>query len=512
MDLTQLRRRIRQAPQEDTAALIGEVRTALDDQRSHHAESEAEYQLLWLLLPLARRGAKLPGVRLELERALDLAAGHPDHILALASLRAELEVQEGRYGDAETTLRNTLAESGDVGDERKGGLLLKLGRVLVHQERYPQAAALLADVLPILEDGGHAALAATCHFLIGNLDLRRGRFDAAAVHHKQALAVRKGLAQSGRDEASGEAHPVCSSLSALGAVALAAGNYPQALHWLRQAESEARRAGELTDLAYAEYGLGRALGRLGDHAAAAGLLRSSLDLRRRIGDREGQALSQLAVADNTLQLGQPRPALAEAQEAAFHLSLLAPSGTVGDAQQLLGRIHLAQRKDNEARRHFQAAMAEHRKHHDPAAVAFDHACLLRLCLAWPVREEVEPLADAIAGFLETHPYPDMGERLDFIVFRALDGLARRGESGGRIGARREHLERAFRVLMRKTNFLDPELRHRFLFQVPDNDAILRAATEHGLADSRLGPELARASAPVGAPRRIRPGEAGCGWE
>jgi len=491
MDLTQLKQRIRQAPQEETAALIDEVRSALADQRSHQPDPESEYQLLLLLLPLARRGGRLPDLRLELERAFDLAAGRPDHVLALASLRAELEVQEGRYGDAETTLRRTLEQAGDIGDERKGSLLLKLGRVLAHQERYDQAETLLQDVLPVLESGGHAALAATCHFLLGNLDLRRGRFDRAADHHRQALAVRKGLAHTGPPGSDGvgggEAHPVCASLSALGAVSLGAGNYPQALHWLRQAESEARRAGELSDLAYAEYGLGRALGRLGDHAAAAGRLRSSLDLRRQIGDREGQALSQLAVADNTLQLGQPRPALAEAQEAAFHLSLLSPSGTVGDAQQLLGRIFLAQRKDNEARRHFRAAMGLHRKHHDPAAVTFDHACLLRLALEWPVREEMDPLVEAIVGFLETHPYPDMGERLDFVVFRSLDELARRGHQGGRIEQREEFLERAFQVLMRKTNFLDPELRHRFLFQVPDNDAILRAATEHGFADSSLGP-------------------------
>lgn len=485
MDLAQLKQRIRQAPQEDTAALIAEVRDALDRHRRAAADPESEYQLLWLLLPLARRSGKLPELRPELERALDLAGGRPDHVLALASLRAELEVQEGRYRDAEATLRRTLEEAGDVGDERKGALLLKLGRVLVHQERYSSAESLLRDVLPVLEDGGHAALAATGHFLLGNLALRQGRFEAAADLHRQALAVRQGLA--GPAAGSGDGHPVCASLSALGAVALAAGNYPEALHWLRQAEGEARRSGELADLAYAEYGLGRTLARLGDHAAAAGKLRSSQELRRQIGDREGQSLTQLAVADNTLQLGQPRPALAEAQEAAFHLSLLSPSGIVGDAQQLLGRIYLAQRKDNEARRHFREAVALHRKHHDPTAVAFDNACLLRLALEWPVREEVEPLVEAIAGFLETHPYPDMGERLDFVLFHALDGLAARGQTGGRIDGRREYLERAFGVLMRKTNFLDPELRHRFLFQVADNDAILRAATEHGLTDSRLGP-------------------------
>lgn len=476
MDFSELKQRIRTARPEDEEGLLAEVTEALDRQRRTNADAKAEYQLLWMLLPLARRTGKLTRYGNELERAIDLADGRTEEVLALASLRAELETQEGRYSDAEETLRRSLKLASEVDEGRKGSLLVKLGRVLVHRERYEQAAELFAEVLPIVEEGGHAALAATCRFHLGNIALRQGRFAAASSHHRQALMVRKGL---------DDPHATCASLSALGAVSLAAGNAPQALDWFRQAESEARRADLPADLAYATYGLGRSLARLGDFAAAAPKLRTSLEIRERIGDREGQAISQMALAESLLGLGQPRTAHEVAKEAAFHLSLLATSGTVGDAEQLLGRIQFAQRKNSEARRHFQSAMVEHEKHHDATALAFDRSWLLQLAMEWPNREEIEPMVEKIVGYLETHPYPDLGERLDYRVYAALEALARKGVTSPWVGQRDKYLERAYKALMRKTGYLDAELRHRFLFQVPVNDAILTAAAERGLADDRV---------------------------
>lgn len=476
--LEALRRRVRTAPQEDTAALVREVQAALDQLRDSGGDTATEADLLGLLLHLARRSGKLPDHRTDLERAVALSTGGGEDILQFSALRCELEMQEGRYDEAEATLRSGLEKARDLGDDRKAELLLKLGQVLVHQERYSQAQQLLAGVLPALDDGGHAALAATCRFHLGNLALRAGRPRAAAGHHMQGLAVRKGL---------GEAQPICASLTALGAVERASGNYPRALERFTQAEREARRSGELADLAYAEYGLGKVLGRLGDHGAAAAKLRSSLDLRREIGDREGQAISQIAVAENILELGQPRPAMTEAKEAAFHLSMLSPSGIVGDGEQLLGRIHLAQRNATEARRHFQEARGLHRKHEDLVAVTFDQAWLLRVAFEWPVRETLEELVEEIASYLDNHPYPDLGERLDHVVFMALEKLAERGESRGRIADRDRYLERAYNAILHKTQHLDPELRHRFLFQVPENDSILKAAAERGLGDPGLRP-------------------------
>jgi tetratricopeptide (TPR) repeat protein len=471
VDVGRWKRRLKETPPELEPELLDQLAGVLREHRRESSDAATEYQLLWLLLPLARRTGKLPEFRRELDRALDLAAGRTDQLLALASLRADLETQEGRYDEAEKTLRSSLKISSEIDEARKGSLLLKLGRVLVHRERYEQAGELFAEVLPIFESGGHAALAASCRFHLGNIALRQGRFAAASSHHRQGLAVRKGL---------DDVHAVCASLCALGSVSLAAGNYPQALEWFTQAETEARRVDALADLAYALYGLGRTRARLGDFTGAAPLLRASLDIRHRIGDQEGQAISQIALAENVLNLGQPRKALEGAQEAVFHLSMLAPSGTVGDAERLLGRIALAQRKSAEARRHFQAALDHHGKHHDATAQAFDRAGLLRAAFEWPVREEVERLVDSLVEYLDGHPYPDLGERLDFAIYGGLQRLHAKGKRGGRIGRRLEYLERAYKSLMRKTGYLDADLRHRFLFQVPDNDAILKAAAENGI--------------------------------
>lgn len=477
VDVQELKARVRGARPEEHAELLEEVAAALETHRLGPPDAGVEYQLLWLLLPLARHTGKLPLYAAQLDRALQLAGDRTDQLLALANLRAELETQEGRYAAAEQTLRSSLKLAGDVDDDRKGALLVKLGRVMVHQERYEHAGELFAEVLPIVETHGQAGLAASCRFHLGNIALRQGRFAAATAHHRQALAVRKGL---------GESRALCSSLCALGAVSLAAGNYPQALKWFGQAETEARRGDEMADLAYALYGLGRTCSRLGDFTGAAPRLRSSLDIRKRIGDKEGQAISLLAVAENTLRLGQPRKALEEAKEAAFHLSLLSPSGTVGDAERLLGDILVAQRKQNDARRHLQTALDRHAKHGDATAMAFDRAALLRLQLDWPVREEIEPLIEALVEYLEGHPYPDLGERLDYEVWNALEKLHQKGVHGGRVGERDKYLERAFKTVMRKTGYLEAGHRHRFLFQVPENDAILRAAGEKGMGDPGMG--------------------------
>jgi hypothetical protein len=42
------------------------------------------------------------------------------------------------------------------------------------------------------------------------------------------------------------------------------------------------------------------------------------------------------------------------------------------------------------------------------------------------------------------------------------------------------LKRAYRELLRKAGHLDPDLRQRFLSQIPANQAIITAATRHRL--------------------------------
>ena len=473
MDIPRLKRRIQRAKPGEEEVILDELVRGLEGLREHAADPATEYGVLWLLLPLARRTGQLTRFRGEIDRAMRLAGERREERLALASLRADLEEQEGDLQRAEETLRSSLADADGLDETHQAVLLLRLARVLSRRDRGDQARSLLEDVLPVLEGKRHASLAARCRFQLGNLALHEGRFEEAVVEHQRALAARREL---------GEVRGVCASTSALGAVSLAAGNYPQALHWYRASEAAAQRAGEEVELGWALLGLGRTLGRLGDFDAAAVKLRAAVGIRRRGADEEGRAAARLALAESELQLGRAQEALEGAQEALFHLSMVGRPGARGDAEQLLGRVHLVCRRAREARRHFETALALHDDDGDQAAAAFDRAWLLRLALAWPVAEEIEPLAAEIAAYVEGHRYPELGERLDLGVWQALEALARLGVESDRVRTRHRFLARAYRTLMRKASYLEAEVRHAFLFRIPENDAIVRAATAAGLTE------------------------------
>ena len=78
------------------------------------------------------------------------------------------------------------------------------------------------------------------------------------------------------------------------------------------------------------------------------------------------------------------------------------------------------------------------------------------------------------------PNPDLGEILNFRLFRGLDWLS---SSGHKLGDPLPYLHRAYQQVLDKASHLQPDLRHRFLFQIPHNQAIIGAATRRSLSAS-----------------------------
>ena len=72
---------------------------------------------------------------------------------------------------------------------------------------------------------------------------------------------------------------------------------------------------------------------------------------------------------------------------------------------------------------------------------------------------------------------DMGERLQLRMFRGLEYLSNKGH---KVVDARSHLETAYREVLRKASHLEPDVRHRFLLQIDDNQAIVDAAARLGL--------------------------------
>lgn len=430
-----------------------------------------ELQLLWRMLPLARRLGRLDRFEDELPRAMELAAGEPRKGLAFASLKTELDIQQGKLEEGERTLRRALELVMEEDSGRQALLLLQLGRLLTRQNRHEEARTLFEQLLPVLKHSDQLSQAASCLFHLGNIALHQDRLEDAEELHQEALNLRN---KEGNERQLG------ASLSALGATALAQGDYGTALERYTKAEPLLESLGDPGELSYALLGRGRVLNRLGEYTSATLPLARALELRQGLTDSVGESIARLWVAANRLDLGSLNEALSEARKAHFALSLGQGTVHLADVDQLLGRIQLRRQNFHQARTHLNAALALYHKLQQPSSALVceslqleralkegEEAEIRRICKLYDQQEDqLRPLA-----------------RRELVSFRLYQGhawLEKAQNPKDRPNALR-HLRRAYAELMRKAAHLKPEQRNRFLFQVEENTAIVNAATSHQLS-------------------------------
>lgn len=459
------------APEELFEALVKE------SQRLHESgeDSAAEFDLLWYLLPLARRLGILQDYEEEVARAIDLASHDIKRALAFASLKAELEERKGHLLEATTTIRAALEEASKARQANLANsealLAIQLGRLLIRLQQLSEAKTLLEELAPALDHRGARALVASCSFYLGNIAVHQARFDDGLALHRSALSERRKL---------GAPKSIGASLSALGALATQMGRYMEALGAYREAGEIFTKLGDQDEASFAQLGIGRALSRLGDHAAASRPLRRALSLRELAGgDAVGQAIARLAVAENYLHLELAGEALREARHALFDLTLLTDATPRADAEQLLGRILLSLKQVSQSIQHLKPALEGHQNAGASNRAAMDLAIWLDAAL---LREDTEEIAKVVTDLGEATARCTSAERreiLEFRLYKGLSWLADHHLSDHRLAL--PHLESAYAGLMAKTHDLPPEERHRFLFQIPDHEQIVTTATARGLA-------------------------------
>lgn len=451
------------------AELLEALASELAHQRGHSRNPPTELELLWRLLPLARKMGTLRNHGEELERAIELARSDPARLLALASLKAEMDQESGRYQEAEATIKQALEGATGVDPKRKALLVIQLGRLQIRRQRLSEARQLFTSVRQAVGASGSSPMAATCDFYLGNIALSEGELEEAHRHHLDALEQRR---RQGVDRATG------SSLSALGAVAVARGHYPQALDYYREAEEILEAHGKSGETGYSLLGQARALSRLGDYTGATRPVRRALALREGRDDTAGEALARLAVAKNYLDIGQPDVALEQARKAHFQLNLISAGEHLAGADSLLGRIHLSQRRYDAAGRRFEAARKVHQTEGDAQAAALDLAGLLEIALATGDAQTVRRHTTDLKNELPDLPSSDLNDRLSYRLYLGLEYLT---ATGLNVGNPLPYLERAYRGVLDKAEHLSHEQRQRYLFQIPHHQAILSAATDKGLA-------------------------------
>lgn len=455
------------APREEVFnALWSEYR----DFRDRRSDEATELEILWTLLPLARRLGCLGSLERELARAIELADRDPARWVALVALRAEHEQDRGRPRDAESGFRQALAASEGFDEARRATLMVRLGALLHRQERWSEARELFERLLELADRRGSTQLGATCRFYLGNIALHQGRLEEAAVLHDLATRVRR---------AGSAFKALGASLTAQAAVALAQGDAPRALARCSEAEQLVlRHETGREELAFVLLNKGRALAQLGDLAGAQKTLRQSLDLRRNRDDLLGEAVVRFELGQLASRLGQLPAALEDARRAHFQLSLAGQTALLGQAERLLGCILLQQRGWEEARGHLNAAIKIHARRGDHQEHAHDLAWRLDLAVQQGRSAEVFRDAAALERLLEELPHPSGAELL---FFRLHKGLAWLEENGFEVHDKLGPLRRAYQELLRKTQFLEPSRRHQFLFQIAIHQEILDAATRQDIS-------------------------------
>jgi tetratricopeptide (TPR) repeat protein len=456
--------------------LLERLAAAIETLRAGAQDPRIELELLWCLLPLARRLGLLQKYADDVDRAMELSQDDRRRLLAFASLKAELEERKGHLVEAIRTIRSALRDARDddgTADQHasEAVLALQLGRLLVRREQLDEARELLEELVEALEKRGARSLVASCSFYLGNVAIHQERFNDALELHRSSLAERRKI---------GSPKSIGTSLSALGNLAIEVGRYVEALGAFHEAEEIFTKLGDEGEASFALLGISKALTRVGDYTAASGPVRRALALREQAGgDAVGQAIARLAVAKNYLNIEQPAEALREARHALFDLTLLTDATPRADAEQLLGLILMHQRHHDQAMAHFREAHDGHRKTGASRGAALDLAYWLDAALAGGNLEQIAELVRSLAEAVERCANSERREILELRLYKGLERLA--DHKMAKRGLALPHLERAYGGLMEKTQLLPPKDRHRFLFQISDHEEIVEAATAKGLS-------------------------------
>ena len=434
------------------------------------ADRETELQILWALLPLARRLGKLGELEEELGRAVELARGDGQRWVPMVALQSELSMERGDYRQAESGLREALSASEGLGQQRRATLFIRLGALLQRERRYEEASQVFRQLASVVDQNGATALGATCRYYLGNIALQQKRIEEARELHQAAAEVRR----------QHELHkPLGDSLSALGYVALTEGDYSTAMDFFEQAEKTLKMAGaEPLDLSVVYLGKGQALGQLGEITRATKPLRAALEAREGRPNKVDESAARLQVAKNLLALDQIPNALDEARKAHFQLSLTEEISLLGDVALFLGRVLLKQKDLEAAKVHLHQALEIHGKHEAEQELAEGRSWLVELAIQEADPNALQVHGAELRGLLEDLEFPPRGEQLYYRLYRGFLWLKNHDLPAP---DPMPYLRRAYQELMRKTNYLKPERRHAYLYQLKEHQDILNRAAQHHIS-------------------------------
>jgi tetratricopeptide (TPR) repeat protein len=168
-----------------------------------------------------------------------------------------------------------------------------------------------------------------------------GRFREGLKYAERALEIAVAL---------GDPAAESPCLSRIGSMHNALGEFDKALHCLDRALPMARARGQMRELAFIQVAVSSTTGHLGDYERSAVAAQEAVSIFRQLGNRSGEVLSLVNLANAGVGQGQPKTALthlvnawslAQMRGASSHSALVA--GRLAEVQLLLGDVAEARR-------------------------------------------------------------------------------------------------------------------------------------------------------------------------
>jgi len=276
------------------------------------------------------------------------AHGWPDHAIKLAATLFRYLDTNGHYPEAiaiHTAAGRAARDTGDLAAEAEP--LIHLGAIDARQCRYQHAAGHLEQALALARQAGDLGVQGRALGSLGLVYWHQGHYDQAVGLYQQALALHR---------EAGDRTAEARALGNLSIIDAQQGRYDQAAGHLREVLALARETGDQTSEACSLDLLGDIRRRQGRHDEAAGHLRQALALFREIGDRSGEAHALTNLGGLALLEGRYQQAAGYQQEALAVSAAIGERAGEAEALSALGEVSLATGQPDQARTHYAAAL------------------------------------------------------------------------------------------------------------------------------------------------------------
>jgi DNA-binding SARP family transcriptional activator/Tfp pilus assembly protein PilF len=275
--------------------------------------------------------------------------GWPAHAIDLAATLFRYLDADGHFPEAVIIhghARRAAQQTGDVAAEARA--LIRLGTAESRKGRYQRAAGHFEQALALSRQAGDRDGEARAYTSLGNVAYWQGRYEQAIGYHQLALSQHR---ESGNRI--GEA----TALSNLGLAEMRPGRFQQSVGHLQQALALHRDTGNQRGEVHVLLNLGEVSLRQGRHEQAAPYLQQALALARDASNRVAEAAGLASLGELDLRQGRYQHAARRLQEALALARDIGAHSTETEALNLLGEGLLATGDHAQARIHHGAALA-----------------------------------------------------------------------------------------------------------------------------------------------------------